>query len=263
MNWVSELQTSGLKISFRIKKVLYRKRSRYQLIEVFDTYEFGRMMMLDRKVMLTQRDEFIYHEMIVHPPVALLGGIKNVLVIGGGDGGTVRELLKYSPERITLVEIDRFVVEASKKFFPEMGKVLDNPVVDIVFEDGAEFVKKIEDRYDLVIVDSTDPVGPGEVLFSEEFISDIFRITDVVAGQTESPFLHREMIAQYHKGLKKFFKNIVFYTANIPTYPSGIWSFTIGVNFEPVIKVKRSFQYYTPEVFECAKKLPPAFRIDA
>ena len=263
MNWVSELQTSGLKISFRIKKVLYRKRSRYQLIEVFDTYEFGRMMMLDRKVMLTQRDEFIYHEMIVHPSVALIGRIRNALVIGGGDGGTVRELLKYSPERITLVEIDRFVVDASKKFLPGMGDALSNPVVDIVFEDGAEFVKKIEDRYDLVIVDSTDPVGPGEVLFSEEFISDIFRITDVVAGQTESPFLHREMIAQYHKGLKKFFKNIVFYTANIPTYPSGIWSFTIGVNFEPVIKVKRSFQYYTPEVFECAKKLPPAFRIDA
>jgi len=260
MSWISENQTENLKLSFRIKKRLLKTRSKLQLIEVYDTYEYGKLLLLDRKVMLTERDEFIYHEMIVHPTMGMTNA-RNILVIGGGDGGTVRELLKYAVNSITIVEIDEKVIEIAKKFFPEMTKTLNDKRVNIIIDDGAKYVSTSEKKYDLIISDSTDPIGPGKVLFEENYVEAISRISNVFVSQSESPLFHRDLIKKYHSIIKKYFKNLLFYFVPIPTYPSGIWSFTVGLNIDIKKPDNKSQKFYSPPLFEGLTHTPEAFKI--
>lgn len=229
--WFSEPHTPDVKMSIRIDRQLHSEQSEFQRIDIFESKEFGRFLTLDGLMMLTEKDEFIYHEMITHVAMASNPEIKNVLVIGAGDGGTVRELARYDTiEHIDMVEIDERVVEVSKEFLQQTACRLDDPRVNIVYDDGLRFVRRKENCYDLIIVDSTDPFGPGEGLFTSEFYGNCFNAltaNGILVNQHESPYYADDAKAMQraHKRIKEFFDVCRVYQAHIPTYPSGHWLF--------------------------------------
>jgi len=229
--WFSEYHTKNVRLSIRVDKQVYSAQSEFQRIDVFDSPEFGRFLALDGYMMLTERDEFIYHEMMVHAPMAVHPNVERVLVIGAGDGGVARELIKYdSVKHIDLVEIDQQVVEVCRKYFPFTGDSLDDERVHIHFEDGIRFVRPKVDEYDLIIVDSTDPFGPGEGLFTKEFYGNCFkalREDGIMVNQHESPFYKEDAqaVQRAHKRIVQSFALSMVYQAHIPTYPSGHWLF--------------------------------------
>ncbi|MFA5523490.1 MAG: polyamine aminopropyltransferase [Tissierellales bacterium] len=227
--WFTEDHTDYVKFSMKVKEQLFSGKSQYQKIDIIDTYEFGRVLVIDGYLMVTEKDEFIYHEMITHVAMAVNPDIKKVLVIGGGDGGTVRELTRYkSIEEIHLVEIDGLVVDASKKYLDFTSNKLDDKRVTLYIEDGIKFVKDKKAVYDLVIVDSTDPIGPGEGLFTTKFYKDCYRsLTDkgILINQNESPYYAdtaEQMIKATNK-LKKVFPIVEVFQCHLPTYASGHW----------------------------------------
>lgn len=231
--WFSEYHTPSVKLSIKVDKQLYSDKSDFQQIDVFESEEYGRFLTLDGYMMLTEKDEFIYHEMIVHVPMAVNPDIKKVLVIGAGDGGVLRELTRYkSVERIDLVEIDEQVVEVCKKYLPKTACGFEDGSgrVNVYFQDGLKFVRRCENTYDLIIVDSTDPFGPGEGLFTKEFYGNCCNaLTEkgIMVNQCESPFYSEDRIAMQraHKRIVESFPVSRVYQAHIPSYPSGHWLF--------------------------------------
>ena len=229
--WFSELHTPNVKFSIKVDRQLYAGRSEFQRIDIFDSKEFGRFLTLDGYMMLTEKDEFIYHEMITHVPLCVNPDVRDVLVIGGGDGGTVRELVRYPGIRhIDLVEIDELVVEVCRKYLPQTTGGLSDARVAIHYEDGLKFVRHAKDAYDLIIVDSTDPFGPGEGLFTKEFYGSCYkalREDGIMVNQHESPFYTQDAYAMQraHKRIVSSFPISRVYQAHIPTYPSGHWLF--------------------------------------
>jgi len=229
--WFTENHTENARFSIKVEKRLYSGQSDFQRIDVFESADFGRFFTLDGYLMLTEKDEFIYHEMIVHVPMATAPGVKTVLVIGGGDGGTVRELTRYpSIEKIDMVEIDRLVVDVCREFFPLTACRLDDPRVTLFFEDGLAFVAQKERAYDLIIVDSTDPIGPGEGLFTGAFYKschEALRPGGILVNQHESPYYEGDARAmkRAHRRIREVFPVCRVYQAHIPTYPSGHWLF--------------------------------------
>lgn len=229
--WFSEPHTQNVKMSIRVNRQLHSEQSEYQRIDVFESPEFGRFLTLDGLMMLTEKDEFIYHEMITHVPMASNPDIKNVLVIGAGDGGTVRELTRYKTvESIDMVEIDERVVEVCREFLPQTACRLNDPRVHIFYDDGLRFVRGRENCYDLIIVDSTDPFGPGEGLFTSEFYGNCHNaLTEngILVNQHESPYYNDDAKAMQraHRRIREFFDVCRVYQAHIPTYPSGHWLF--------------------------------------
>lgn len=229
--WFSEFHTPHVKFSIQIEKQLYSEQTEFQRIDIFETQEFGRMMTLDGYVMLTERDEFIYHEMITHVPMAVHPKAEKILVIGGGDGGTVRELLRYPQvKEIDLVEIDEGVIKASKEYLPQTASCLDDPRVKIHIADGLKYIRRCENMYDLIIVDSTDPFGPGEGLFTKEFYGNCYKALKedgIMVNQHESPFYADDAFAMQraHQRIIKSFPISRVYQAHMPTYPSGHWLF--------------------------------------
>ncbi|MCG7334568.1 polyamine aminopropyltransferase [Sporosarcina sp. ACRSM] len=229
--WYTEDHSPHARFSIRVEQHLYTGQSEFQKIDIFQTVEFGKVLTLDGYVMITEKDEFIYHDMITHVPMATNPGIKKVLVIGAGDGGTVRELTKYqSIEQIDMVEIDQMVVDLCREYIPQTASQLDDPRVNLFFEDGLKFVRKKENDYDLIIVDSTDPFGPGEGLFTREFYGNCFKaLTEdgILVNQHESPFYTEDALGMQraHQRILGFFPICKVYQAHIPTYPSGHWLF--------------------------------------
>lgn len=229
--WFTEHYTPNVKFSIKIKEELVNLKSEYQRISVFDSDDYGRILVIDGYLMLTEKDEFIYHEMIAHVPMAVNPEIKDVLVVGAGDGGTVRELTRYaSIERIDMVEIDEKVVEVCRKYFPQTAGKLDDPRVQLFFMDGVQFVADRAGEYDLIVVDSTDPFGPGEGLFSHAFYSNCYRALKdqgILVNQIGGPYYRDDVLATqsaYGK-LKSVFPVARVYQAHIPTYASGHWLF--------------------------------------
>ena len=229
--WFSEIHTPNVKLSIRVDRQLYSGKSEFQRIDVFESPEFGRFLTLDGYMMLTEKDEFIYHEMITHVPMAVHPKVRDVLVIGAGDGGVIRELTRY-PEigHIDMVEIDELVVEVCKKYLPQTACRLDDPRVAIHYEDGLKFIRSCQDCYDLIIVDSTDAFGPGEGLFTREFYGSCFKALrgdGVMGNQHERPFYPEDALAcqRAHKRVVESFPISRVYQAHIPTYPSGHWLF--------------------------------------
>ena len=215
--WFSEMHTPHVKFSIRVDRQLYSGKSEFQRIDVFDSPEFGRFLTLDGYMMLTEKDEFIYHEMITHVPMAVHPHVEKVLVIGAGDGGVIRELAQYGDIRhIDMVEIDPLVVEVCKKYLPQTACRLDDARLSIHYEDGLKFVRFKEDEYDLIIVDSTDPFGPGEGLFTREFYGNCYKALKedgILINQHESPFYPGDAAA-----CQRAHKNIVesFPSAGVP-----------------------------------------------
>ncbi|WMI80199.1 polyamine aminopropyltransferase [Anaerotignum sp. MB30-C6] len=229
--WYSEYHTPNVRFSLKVNTQLHYEKSNYQEISIFDSPEFGRFLTLDGIMMLTERDEFIYHEMITHTAMAVNPDVKNVLVIGAGDGGVLRELSKYSGiETMDVVEIDERVVAVCKEYLPKTACGFEDPRVRLHFQDGLKFVRRAENAYDLIIVDSTDPFGPGEVLFTKEFYGNCYNaLTEkgILINQHESPFYNEDAKAMKsaHRRIAHAFPISCVYQAHIPTYPSGHWLF--------------------------------------
>ena len=229
--WFTEKHTDQVKFSIQVDKQIYSSQSEFQRIDIFESKEFGRFLTLDGYMMLTEKDEFIYHEMIVHVPMAVHPNVKKVLVIGGGDGGTVRELVRYKEiEQIDLVEIDEEGVSACREHLRQTACGFDDNRVHIYYDDGLKFVRKYENEYDLILVDSTDPFGPGEGLFTKEFYGNCYKALKadgIMVNQQESPFYPNDAIAMQraHKRIVESFPISKVYQAHIPTYPSGHWLF--------------------------------------
>lgn len=229
--WFSEHHTPDVKLSLRVDKQLYSRQSDYQRIDVFDTPEFGRVLALDGNIMLTERDEFIYDEMITHVPMAVHPNIRKVLVIGVGDGGVVKELTRYDQiTRIDLVEMDEYVVEACRQYLPGNACRLDDERVHIYYENGLKFIRKCEDEYDLIVVDSNDPFGPSEGLFTREFYGNCYNALHedgILVNQQGSPFYSEDASAMQrsHKRIASTFPISRVYQAHIPTYAAGYWLF--------------------------------------
>lgn len=229
--WFTERHTPYVKFSINVDRQLYCGQSDFQRIDVFDSKEFGRILTIDGYIMLTEKDEFIYHEMITHVPMAVHPCVRRVLVIGGGDGGAVRELVKYNTiEHIDLIEIDELVVKVCKKYLPQTACRLDDPRVHIHYEDGLKYTRRHENEYDLILVDSTDPFGPGEDLFTKEFYGNCYKALKedgIMVNQHESPFYENdaEAMQRAHKRIAQSFPISRVYQAHIPTYASGHWLF--------------------------------------
>ena len=229
--WFSEAHSKNVKFSIRVDRQLYSGRSEFQRIDVFDSPDFGRFLALDGYIMLTEKDEFIYHEMITHVPMAVHPDPRSVLVIGAGDGGVVRELSGYaSVERIDMVEIDEQVVSVCREYLPQTACSFDDRRLHIHYEDGLRFIRGCRDDYDIIIVDSTDPFGPGEGLFTKEFYGNCFKALKedgIMVNQHESPFYDNDAAAmkRAHKRIVESFEISRVYQAHIPSYPSGHWLF--------------------------------------
>lgn len=215
-------------IAIEREETLFKDKSEFQEVEIFKSKGLGNVLTLDGLMMTTEKDEFFYHEMISHIPLVAHKNPENILVIGGGDGGTVREVLKHkSVKSIEMCEIDGMVIEASKKFLPTISCGLNDPKVKIFVEDAIEYIKDKKNCYDVVLIDSTDPMGPGEGLFTEEFYTNVknsLREGGIVVPQSESPFANVVEMGKMYKLLRKVFKNVAPYCGPIPTYPGGYWS---------------------------------------
>lgn len=243
--WYTEEHTENVRFSIKVKEQLYAAKSPFQQIDFFKSQEFGIFFTLDGLMMVNEKDEFIYHDMIVHVPMATNPSIKKVLVIGGGDGGTVRELTRYnSIEQIDMVEIDEMVVRASQKYLPITASKLEDERVNLYFEDGLKFVRNKENVYDLILVDSTDPIGPGEGLFTDEFYNNCYKaLTDdgILVNQHESPYYDRDAheMKRAHRKIKKLYPISKVYQFHIPTYPSGHWLFGFASKkYDPIKDLK-------------------------
>lgn len=231
--WYTEFQTPNLGLTARVKETLYMGKSEFQDVAVLDTYEFGRMLALDGVFQTSIFDEFIYHEMIAHVPMFVHPNPKNVLIIGGGDGGSAREVLRHPVERVEMVEIDGLVVEVAKKYLPEISAALisGHPKLHLKIGDGIDHMAQATDRYDVIIVDCSDPIGPGEGLFTAKFYQDChkaLRADGLFVQQTESPFYHQPLIRRLRKDIAATFPITRTYLAQIPLYPGGTHCFTIG-----------------------------------
>lgn len=269
--WFSEMHTPNVKLSIRVDKQLYSGQSEFQRIDVFESPEFGRFLTLDGYMMLTQKDEFIYHEMITHVPMAVHPTVEKVLVIGAGDGGVIRELTRYEGiAHIDMVEIDPLVVEVCRKYLPQTACRLEDKRVSIYYEDGLRFIRSKENEYDLIIVDSTDPFGPGEGLFTKEFYGNCYKALKedgIMVNQHESPFYEGDATAckRAHKRIVESFPISRVYQTHIPTYPSGHWLFGFASKrYHPIHDLKAvqwkllgiDTRYYTPKLHEGAFCLP-------
>ena len=235
-----EITPNGYGIAIKKKSVLFSEQSDFQKVEIIESDStLGKFLTLDDLMMCTEGDEFYYHEMISHIPMMHHKNPKTVLVIGGGDGGTIREVLKHKTvEKAVLCEIDGMVIDACKKYLPTMAGELDNPKVEIKVEDAIEFIKDKENEYDIILIDSTDPMGPGEGLFTEEFYTNVrkaLRKGGILCAQSESPVAQADAIEKMYKLLKKVFPVCSTFTSPIPTYPGGYWAWAFcSVDVEPL-----------------------------
>jgi spermidine synthase len=264
--WYTEKQTEDVGITCKIKQTLHVETSEFQDIAMIETNQFGRMLVLDGTVQTTIEDEFVYHEMITHVPLFTHPNPKRVVVIGGGDGGAIREILKHpGVEKAYLVEIDEKVVEVSKKYLPEISVALDDARAEVRIEDGIKFIKENKNEFDVILVDSTDPVGPAVGLFMKDFYQSIFdalKEDGIFVAQTESPFYNKNLISRVFKDIKDIFPLTKLYLSSIPTYPSGLWSFTMGSKKYNPLEIPEGrikdlgTRYYNAEIHRAAFILP-------
>jgi len=274
--WFTEYHWEGeepenllLGFKYAIDRELVRVRSQYQDITVVENPVYGRMLFIDGLVMTTEKDEFAYHEMLSHIPLVLHGAPRDVLIIGGGDGGLLREVLRHPMvENVDMVEIDSKVVEVAREHLPAIGSAFEDPRLHLYFEDGAQFINGVRDRYDVILVDSTDPIGPGKVLFQVKFFQDCrqaLKDRGIFAAQALSAWLQEKDQLEMFSNLWKVWEIVLPYVATIPTYPGGLWTFAIGSDrpLEPTsfdrpyaTRISERCRYYNPDIHCNAFCLP-------
>ncbi len=265
--WFTEHQTADVTLGLRVGDILWQEDTPYQHLMVADTPAYGRLLTLDGAVQTTDRDEFFYHEMIAHVPLTIHPHPRRVAVVGGGDGGVIREVLRHPEVEIAhLVEIDERVVAVARQFFPKLSVDLDSPRAHVHLVDGIEWMREQADqeqKLDVVIVDSTDPVGPATELFGEAFyrsVYDALAPDGILVAQTESPMLQPHLIRQTHTAMRAVFPHVHLYLAPVPTYPSGWWSFSLGSKGprpEDARAVSLPTRYWTSAIQRAAFVLPP------
>lgn len=263
--WLTEMDRGNLTIDYKIKGVLYEQQSSFQHVMVVDSYDFGNMLVLDGAVQTTSKDGFIYNEMISHIPLTKHPNPRRVLIIGGGDCGVVQEVSKYeSIERIDMVEIDELVVEASKAHLPEIAGTSFDARVQFIFTDGVKFAAEVEAAtYDVIIVDSSDPVGPAVQLFGLPFYRHLHRALKddgIMVCQSQSPIFQLDITGQSFERIASLFKETKLYTAVVPSYPGGMWSFTLGSKIalpdSDDVPFNKATRYVNDEVIKGCFMLP-------
>lgn len=258
---------------FAVERELYREKTEYQDLVIFENKIFGKVLALDGAVQTTTADNHPYHEMLLHPPLLAHGQAKRVLIIGGGDGGSLREAVKHPIERAVMVEIDPDVIELSKRYLPELSDgAFDNPKAEVVIADGCRYVAETDERFDVIVVDSTDPIGPGKVLFTSEFYRDCKRCLNpggILVTQHGVPRLQPDELTDGYKKLSGLFADATFYLTVVPTYTGG--AMTLGwasddpaLRQVPLATLEERFaalncetRYYSPAVHQGAFALPP------
>ncbi len=268
--WFSEIcpMWPGISLSLEIEEVLYSKKSKFQQIDMYQTRNHGKMLVLDGIIQLTESDEFAYQEMLAHVPLFAHPNPENVLVIGGGDGGVLREIARHGcVKTIDFCEIDEQVIKVSKEFLPDLACGFDDPRVKVRIGDGNAYVREQKNKYDVIIVDSSDPIGPGEALFERPFYESLksaLRQNGLIATQGESFFMHKECVANLVKITKELFAVQAYSYILVPTYPGGNIGICLG-SLGPRLKkpcrtvsdaVQKQLKYYTPEIHEASFVLP-------
>lgn len=271
--WFAETLYPDHQQRFLVEKVVFRQKSEFQDIAILQTARFGRVLTLDGVVQTTEGDEFVYHEMLTHVPILAHGDVRKVCIIGGGDGGALEEALKHPQvEKVTMVEIDRAVVDLCKEYIPSIcGDAFEDPRTDLVITDGVRFVAETAEKYDVMIVDSTDPIGPAEVLFEQNFYKDCARcLTDrgVLVTQSGVSFMQGAEATTMHRRLGAVFADAAFYLAQVPTYATGFMTLgwgcrSAGPRARPVAEVRRAYgalglqtRYYNPDIHAACFALP-------
>jgi len=269
--WYTEKHSENVGITLKATRTLFSGKSEFQQLDIVETLEYGKMMLLDGLVMVTERDEFVYHDMIAHTALFTHPDPKKVLVIGGGDGGSIREIMKHpGVELAVLCEIDGLVIDKSIELLPSMACEIDgsNPRVKLHVDDGLAYIRDHQDEFDIILVDSTDPIGPAVGLFEEDFYRLVFgalKKDGIMVAQSESPFYHAEIQKSMYHNLRAVFPIVEMYQAFIPTYPSGLWSFAFASkqyhpvrDFQKEKAAQRGFytKYYNEELHLGAFMLP-------
>lgn len=273
MMFFAEALHTGYSQHFEVNRVLYRKKTEHQDLVIFETPFFGKVLALDGVIQTTERDNHVYHEMLAHVPILAHGSAREVLIVGGGDGGSLREVVKHPIERVTLVDIDSEVIELSKRYLPTLSDgAFDHQKAEVVISDGLAYLTGTDRRFDVIIVDSTDPVGPGEALFSEDFYAACKRrLTPggIVVTQNGIPLLQPEELGGSYRKLSAHFADVSFYLAAVPTYAGGTMAFGWASDNEGLRRLSAAdirpryeavglkTRYYSPEVHAASFALPP------
>jgi len=266
--WFYENYNEKAALGLKVRRKLHEEQSAFQKIEVFETEFFGNLLVLDGLVMLSEKDEFVYHEMIVHVPLCAHPKPERVLVIGGGDGGAIREILRYDiVKEAVLCEIDERVTRICERFFPSTTAGMNDPRVRCYFEDGFAFMQRHEDYFDVIITDSSDPVGPGVSLFREEYyrlVKKALRLGGIMVSQSESPWYYEDTMRSMTDAMARVFSSVQTYVAMIPLYPSGFWTITAASDTcrlerfdeERSSAIALQCRYYNPAVHRGSLALP-------
>ena len=262
--WLTEDQTDNLRLSIRVERTICRKKTQYQDLLIVETSEYGRTLVLDGAIQLTERDEFCYSEMMAHVPICAHPDPQKVLIVGGGDGAILREVLRHQGvEKCTLIDIDREVIEASKMYLPTVSVELENPRADVRCMDALEYIRTTDDRFDVAIVDSTDPVDFAAGLFQAPFYEDLKKILNpggMVSELTESPFTDAALMCQAIGQMREIFPIVRMYWGTVPTYPTGMWTYgaaSLGPDPSVPLREVAGTRYYTREIHKAAFVLPP------
>lgn len=267
--WVSEILHPYYRKSLRIEKILFEGRSDFQNVQVFKTAFFGNTLILDGIIQLTEKDNMGYHEMITHVPMLAVDNPENVLIVGGGDGGSLRQVLRYpSVKHAVMCELDRMVVDVCREYFPAFGDPLSDPRSELVIRDAFEYLAENENKFDVIISDTTDPIGMAEKLFSDEFyrlMAGALKPGGALATQCEQPYFDDELILTIFETAKSVFRNPAYYYAQVPTYPGGgigfmygsdvCWENGLSKPYPPGVN-----EYLNPEIHRAAFALPEFFR---
>lgn len=274
--WIADQGGEGFAHVYRAEAVLHDGRSPFQRIRVIANRDFGRMLILDDAVQTSERDEFVYHELLAHVPLCVHPAPRRVLIIGGGDGGLLREALRHPLEQVTMVELDREVVDVTRRLIPSIpGGAFDDPRARLLIDDGVRFARETGEAFDVAMVDSTDPKGPSLGLFSPEFYGDLARVlgpSGVVAAQSGSPLYQQDVVAMVRRSMAPHFRWVRTYLGTVPTYPGVLWTFTIGSQArDPAAldsgEIARRMagiatRYYTPAWHAAVFDPPPFLRVD-
>ncbi len=266
---VTEVVEDFMKISYHAEKILFSDKSEFQKVEIVQTKKFGRMLFNDNLLMISELDEHIYHDMIAHVPIFTHPNPRSVLIIGGGDGGTLREVLRHKNiDEVVMVEIDKMVVDACKKYIPQTSASMDNSRAQVLIDDGVQYMSQTEKQFDLIIIDSTDPIGPATPLFGKEFYKNVNRVLrddGIVVAQGESPHYCTEIQRSLLKIQSEIFPLCHVYNFTNLTYPGGLWSFTLSskkyspikdVSFNRIEESGLDFSYYSYLVHKASFCLP-------
>ncbi len=268
--WLTERWTPDARFAVRVREPIFAMRSPYQHIEIVDTFQFGRMLWLDGTVQTSEADHWAYHEMLVHVPMFTHPNPKLVLIVGGGDGGALRAVLQHPVDEAVMVEIDRDVVRAARAYLSSIhGGALDDPRARLVYEDAFTFLARERARFDVVLMDTTDPVGPAMRLFTQDFYELVRQnVADdgVIAAQSGSPWLQPEVVRRNWQAMAPHFPHRALYLSHVPTYPAGMWAFILASPKRPLpstpdparfAALGLTTHYYTPDVHQAAFTLPP------